>query len=118
MSELNNKEIENWSKIIPIKDHINFYVLPNEDLVIEENVKPSEARAWSKYEINNNENTLGEGLKKEEKSEDDYRAVERILSYVDQRRPLRRKKTKLNWYSFLGTMSSIEEIYQQENFSW
>ena len=53
---------------------------------------------------------------KRQRTKEDPRAVEQILSYIDRRRPPRQKKYRVTWRTFIGTMSGIDHVYAREDF--
>ena len=96
---------------------------------VEEEELVPEARAWATYQDNDTENVLSDNLArnqknilssalqaKRQKTKEDPRAVEQILSYVDRRRPPRQKKYRVTWRTFVGTMSGIDHVYAREDF--
>ena len=112
-----------WSLIIPVENGSN--VISESETVQsdDESEQVAEVRAWSRYE-ENNDNVLGEGPTREEKRllsslvkkkdqrlKEDFCDVERILSFIDDHRPPRKKKDRLHCNTFLGTMSTFELIY-------
>lgn len=95
---------------------------------IDKSDQPPEARAWSAYQAGDHEDVLDEGpiVDKhrfespqkigDHKSKEDQRRIERILSYIDNKRPPRHEKYRLSWRSFVGTMSGIDKLYQKRDF--
>ncbi len=118
-----NHEIRAWSSIIPAENPFNIVSFNENPIYDEQDEEPTEARAWSSYRMMNNENILGEGPSEHhqkvflsKKSKEDQRGVERVLSYIDQRRRPRQKKYRLTWRTFLGTMAGTEQIYARDDF--
>ncbi|UJR20485.1 hypothetical protein I4U23_023613 [Adineta vaga] len=119
------KELRSWSAV-PHGHHSNYVTL---NLIPEdEHDQPAEHRAWSSG-LNTAENYLGEGPSRQQRAlfsrktehekthlKVDERSVDRILSYIDRHRPPRRKKYRLTWRTFLGTMSGMDHIYSQDGF--
>ena len=118
-----------WSSIIPIENRVNIAGEIETVTSDDESDQVAEVRAWSRYESVNNENILGEGPTREEKrllassneqkhqrSKEDLSGIERILSFIDDHRPPRKKKVRLTWSTFLGTMSQFEQIYSEQTF--
>lgn len=123
------RDIGVWSSIIPVENQSN--IIGDTEAVVsdEESDQVAEVRAWSRYDKVKNENILGEGPTREEKrllsstnerkhqqSKEDLSGVERILSFIDGHRPPRKKKVRLTWNTFLGSMSQFEQIYSEQTF--
>jgi urea transporter len=125
-SLVDDDETVAWPSFNPVENGSNF-VNVNANVIRENAVdEPAEARAWSTYQDANSENVLSEGprredfssklLSKHDKKKEDIRGVEQILCYIDRHRSPHKKRYRLTWRTFFGTMSGMEQIYGQDNF--
>ncbi|CAF1371765.1 unnamed protein product, partial [Didymodactylos carnosus] len=122
-------EIQNWTSFITAENISSHLYSDQNALHDEQEERPAEARAWSTFQSADAENVLSEGPTKRQKiilsttlqdqqkqqPKEDLRGVEQILAYINQHRSAR-KKYRLSWRSFIGTMSGMEQIYARHDF--
>ena len=101
------QSIEDWKRI-----RLNEKVLTS-DNQFDVNEENDEIRAWSQYQTNNGENILEQNPIRRKLRKQDENGVEKILSFIDKRRPQRQKNLEFSYRLFLGTMSEILEKLNQ-----
>ncbi|CAF0903245.1 unnamed protein product [Adineta steineri] len=122
------KNIRTWASSMGSNQNSQNYLSTNSNLLSVDEIP--EERAWSSGLNTQSDDYLSEGptreqrllLSKTNKTNQnsvrrDPRGVEQILSYIDQRRPPRKRHVyRLTWRTFIGTMSGMNEIYNREEF--
>ena len=123
-------EIRIWSSLVNAENVSDFLTANPSNVLDKVDERYRETRAWSSFQDGTTENVLSDGPTKERilllpqsqtdqrktSAKSDPRGVENIIAYIDRHRPPRKKKYRLSWRTFVGTMSGMDQVYAQSDF--